>query len=75
MGPENEEMPTIEVNLASRFINVANIAGAGNWERKKRAKECSSDIGTGFSGGGLRSFARLGKYVGYLGEFTLKQNW
>ena len=29
MGPENEEMPLNEVNLASRFINLSNITGRG----------------------------------------------
>ena len=32
-GPRNGEMPENEVNLARRFINLANILGAGNWER------------------------------------------
>ena len=27
MGPENEETPASEVNLSSRFINLANIQG------------------------------------------------
>ena len=31
MGPENEEMPENLVNLARRFINLANITGAGDW--------------------------------------------
>ena len=51
MDPENEEMPANEVDLASRFINLANIMGAGDWERKNWAKECSSIIETGFDGG------------------------
>ena len=29
MGPENEAMPADEVNLAIRFINLANIIGRG----------------------------------------------
>ena len=39
MGPENEEMPANEVNLASRFINLANIMGAGDRDRKNWAAE------------------------------------
>ena len=50
MGPENDKIPANEVNLASRFINLANITGAGNWESKNWAEECSSAIDTGFNG-------------------------
>ena len=50
MDPRNEEMAANEENLASRFINLANIPGAGNWESKNWAEECSSAIDTGFNG-------------------------
>ena len=53
MGPGNEEIPAIVVNVARRFVNLANIAGAGNWGRKNWASECSSIIDTGFNGWGL----------------------
>ena len=38
-GPRNEEIPENEVNLATRWINIANALGAGNWERKNCAGE------------------------------------
>ena len=66
MEPENEEIAANEVNLASRFINLANIAGSVDWGRKNWPKEFSSIIDTGFNGGGLRCFAWLGKYAEYL---------
>ena len=56
MDPESEELPANEVNFASRFINLANAPGAGDWESKNWAQECSSIIDTEFGGGGLCSF-------------------
>ena len=50
MGPESEEIPANEVNFSSRFTNFANVPGAGDWERKNWAGECSIIIDTGFSG-------------------------
>ena len=39
MGPGNEEIPSAEVNLAIRFVNLPNIMGAGGWESKHWATE------------------------------------
>ena len=50
MDPESEEIPAGEVNFSSRFINLANVLGAGDRERKNWAKECSSIIDPGFNG-------------------------
>ena len=69
MDPESEEIPAVEVNFASRFINLANVLGTGDWARKNWAEECSSNIDTGFNGSGLCSFSWLIKYDEYLGIF------
>ena len=69
MGPENEDIPAIEVNLAIRFVNLANITGAGNWEIKNCAEEFPIVIDTGFGGLGFLSYAWLGEYAECFGEF------
>ena len=68
-GPENEETPTKEVNFSYRFINLSNVMGAGDWERKNRSEESSSIIDIGFNGWGLCIFSCLSKYVEYLVSF------
>ena len=75
MNPENEEIPANEVNLAIGFINLANITGSGNWERKNWAEERSSITDTGFNGWGFRSYEWLCRYAEYLRVFTLRKNW
>ena len=68
---ENEEEENNEqvVNLTTRHVNLSGILGSGNWERKGWSKNCSAILGTGFNGGGLRSHARMQKYVSYLRSF------
>ena len=44
MAPRSEEIPATKVNFASRFINLANVMGAGDWGRKDCAEERSSTI-------------------------------
>ena len=39
LGPGNTEVPANEVNYALGYINLANILGARDWERKNWAKE------------------------------------
>ena len=73
-GPGNEEIPENEVNLAIRFINLANALGAGNRGRKNWAAECSSVTDTGYKGGGWRSYSRLGSYAEYVGSFRPMEN-
>ena len=65
-------MPANEVNLARRFINLANITGAGDWGRKNWGKERSIIVDAGFGGCGLCSFSRLGKYAEYSRSFRPK---
>ena len=72
MDPENEEIPANEVNTASRFVNLPNILGAGDWGRKQWANERPSIIDAGFNGCGLRSFSWLRKYSAYLKSFGPK---
>ena len=69
MDPRNEEIPVGVVNFASRFINLSNVMGEGDWERKNWAEECSSIIDTGFNGGGLRIFFLAEEVCGILVKF------
>ena len=72
MDPVEEEIPENEVNMAYRHINLSNVLGGNEWERKNWGKECSSIIDTGFNGGGLCSFSWLIRYEEYLRSFYPK---
>ena len=50
LGPEKGEVSANGVNYTFRDINLANITGARDWERKNWAEECSSITNTGFNG-------------------------
>ena len=67
--PRNTETPESEANFARRHINLPNVLGCNDWERKNWEKECSRIIDTGFNGGWLCSFSRLNRYVEYLKSF------
>ena len=48
---------------------MANSSGSDGWEMKNWNEVCSSIIDTGFNGWGLRSFARLRKFLEYMRSF------
>ena len=55
-GPGNTEIPENEVIFARIHINLANVLGCNDWERKNwEEEECSNIIDTGFNGCGLCS--------------------
>ena len=69
---EVEEISGTQVNVATWKVNISDISGGNAWGDKHRPEECSIIIDTGFNDGGLRTHARLRKYVEYLKIFYPK---
>ena len=48
--PRSEEIPESGVNTSYRHINLENVLGRNDWDRKNWEKECSSISDAGFNG-------------------------